>query len=133
MRPLRTLVIYLAVVFIGAALLAPWLYWLVQHFAGHFPKLASSPFHRYVNRALVGLALIGLWPFFKNLGATSAREIGLVSPVGQGRKFGGGFLVGLLSLAAVAALALACGARVIDETLSTTKIIEKLFGAAGTA
>jgi membrane protease YdiL (CAAX protease family) len=133
MRPLRTLIIYIAVVFIGGALLAPWLYWLVQHFAGTFPKLASSPFHRYVNRALLGIALIGLWPFFKNLGATSARDVGLVNPVGQGKKLGGGFMVGFVSLALVAAFALVSGARIFQDQLPTSKIIERLFAAAGTA
>jgi uncharacterized protein len=133
MRPLRTLVIYIAVVFIGGALLAPWLYWLVQHFAEQFPKLAHSPFHRYVNRALLGLALIGLWPFLKNLGITSVREVGLTNPKGQGSRFGGGFLLGFVSLAIVAAIALVSGARVIQENISAGKFAERLFTAACTA
>ena len=37
MRPLRALVIYIAVVFIGGALFAPWLYRLAQLFAHSFP------------------------------------------------------------------------------------------------
>ena len=133
MRPLRTLVIYIAVVFVGGALLAPWLYWLAQHFAQEFPKIAGSPFHRYVNRALLGFALIGLWPFFKNLGATSARDVGLVSPVGQGKKIGGGFLLGFFSLAALAGLAIAAGARRFNMDLSGAQLGEKIIGAALTA
>jgi uncharacterized protein len=133
MRPLRTLIIYLAVVFIGGALLAPWLYWLAQHFAQEFPKIAGSSFHRYVNRALLGLALIGLWPFFKSLGATSFREVGLVNPIGQGGKLGGGFLLGFLSLATLAGLAIAAGARHFNENLAGARLGEKLFGAGLTA
>src|SRR5262245_26600382 len=111
MRPLRALVIYIAVVFVGGALLAPWLYWLAQHFAGTFPNLAHAPFHRFVNRALLILALIGLWPLLRNLGATSCRDIGFVRPNGQWKKLGAGFLLGFVSLAVVAGLALAFGAR----------------------
>lgn len=133
MRPLRTLVIYIAVVFIGGALLAPWLYFLAQHFAGQFPKIANSPFHRYVNRALLGLALIGLWPLLKNLGATSPRDFGLVSPLGQMKKLGGGFLLGFFSLAIVAGIALASGARTFEQNLTAAKLAEKLFAAAGSA
>lgn len=133
MRPLRTLVIYIAVVFLGGALLAPWLYGLAQHFAREFPKLAASPFHRYVNRALTGLALIGLWPLFKNLGATSLRDLGLASPAGNWNKLGGGFLLGFASLAVVAALALGCGARQFDHDLNAGKLAGKLFAAAGSA
>jgi uncharacterized protein len=133
MRPLRTLVIYIAVVFVGGALLAPWLYWLAQHFAHELPKIADSPFHRYVNRALTGLALIGLWPFFKSLGATSFRGVGLVNPIGQGTKFWSGFLLGFVSLAVLASLAIAAGARHFNEDLSGAKLGEKLLGAALTA
>jgi membrane protease YdiL (CAAX protease family) len=133
MRPLRTLIIYIAVVFIGGALLAPWLYFLAQHFAGHFPKIANSPFHRYVNRALLGLALIGLWPLLKNLGATSPRDFGLVNPFGQLKKLGGGFLLGFFSLAIVAAIALASGARTFEQNLTHAKLGEKILAAAGAA
>ena len=107
MRPLRALVIYIAVVFVGGALLAPWLYWLAQSFAHTFPRLVGSPFHRYVNRSLLALALAGLWPLLRNLGATSWREIGLVSPAGHWRKLVGGLLLGFISLALVAAITLA--------------------------
>ena len=62
MRPLRALVIYIAVVFVGGALLAPWPYWLVQTGAQTSPKPANAPFHRYVNRSWLIPALAGLWP-----------------------------------------------------------------------
>lgn len=133
MRPLRALVIYLIVVFIGGALLAPPLYWLAQAFAHAFPKIASEPFHRYVDRSVLGLALIGLWPLVKSLGLKSLPEVGLVKPTGQWSKLGAGFLLGFVSLAIVAALAFACHARRISPKLSDGQIVHKLLGAAAAA
>jgi membrane protease YdiL (CAAX protease family) len=133
MRPLRALVIYLAVVFLGGALLAPWLYWLAQSFAADFPKLAHAPFHRFVNRSLLVLALAGLWPLLRGLGARSAADLGLVKPAGHGRELGEGFLFGFLSLAIVAALALAAGASSLKAHLSFSSVAAKLAAAALTA
>jgi len=130
MRPLRVLVIYIVVVFLGGALLAPWLYFLAQHFAHVAPKLAASPFHRFVNRAVLGLALAGLWPLLKQLGIASLRDAGLVRPAGQGKNFGRGFLLGLASLAVVAGLSLLGGARAFNPHLSAGQLAGKFFGAA---
>ena len=94
MRPLRALVIYLVVVFIGGALLAPWLYRLAQTAAHSFPQIAAAPFHRFVDRSLLILALAGLWPLLRALGATSWRETGLVRLRGQWKKLFGGLLLG---------------------------------------
>src|SRR5437763_16547281 len=102
MRAVQALCIYTLAVFLGGALVAPWLYWLTQLFATWFPHLAGSPFHRFVNRALLGAALIGLWPLFRSLGARSSRDLGLVSPRGQWNNIGAGFALGFLSLAIVA-------------------------------
>lgn len=142
MRPLRALVIYIVAVFLGGALLAPPLYWLVQsvihafpglahsHFFGH---LAAAPFHRYVNRALLGIALVGLWPLVKNLGFASPHEIGLVKPQGQLKKLGAGFLLGLVSLAVIGGLAFALHARQMNPKVSGVDLVHKLFSAIGTA
>ncbi len=96
MRPLRALVIYILVVFLGGALLAPWLYWLVQAGTKSATHIAGAPFHRFVDRSLLLLALAGLWPLLRNLGATSWKEIGFVKPAGQWRKLLGGFLLGFI-------------------------------------
>ena len=133
MRPLRALVIYIVAVFIVGALLAPPLYWLLQHYASTFPKLAAAPFHRYVNRSLLGIALLGLWPLVKNLGFNSAREIGLVRPRGQWKKLGAGFLLGLVSLAIIGGLAFAFHARQLNPKLSGADLTHKLLSAMGTA
>lgn len=132
MRPLRALVIYIVVVFVGGALMAPWLYWLAQSFAHPFPHLAASPFHRFVNRSLLGLALIGLWPLLKSLGAESLRDAGLVRPAGQWKRLFGGFALGFASLAMVVLIVIAAGGRQIDPNVGV-HLAKNLFGAAVTA
>lgn len=142
MRPLRALLIYIIAVFIGGALLAPPLYWLFQSLAHHFPdafnhglgeKVATAPFHRYVNRCILIIALVGLWPLVKNLGFASLAEVGLIKPRGQMKKFGAGFLLGFISLAIVAGLALAFHARHLNPRISAGTMIERLLEAAGAA
>lgn len=130
MRPLRALVIYILAVFVGGALLAPWLYFAAQKLV---PKLAEEPFHRFVNRALLGIALLGLWPLVKNLGATSARDLGLPPPQGKWRNLGAGFLAGFLSLALLAGIILAAGARHLNYSLPAGKVVSRLLTAVGSA
>jgi uncharacterized protein len=133
MRPLRALIIYIAVVFIGGALLAPWLYWLVQTGAHTFPKIAATPFHRFVDRSLLLLALAGLWPLLRALGATSAREMGLILLYGQFKKLFNGFALGFLSLAVVAGIAVGFGGRGIGHNFTAHKIVGTISGAILTA
>ena len=133
MRPFRALIIYLVVVFIGGALLAPWLYWLAQTVAHGFPQIAGAPFHRFVDRSLLLLALAGLWPLMRSLGATSWREAGLVPPHGQWKKFSGGLLLGFISLAVVAGIALGSGNRIFIHSMTAHKIVGTIFSAIATA
>src|ERR1700722_6307806 len=133
MRPLLTLVIYLVVVFVGGALLAPWLYWSAQHAAQSFPKIAGAPFHRFVDRSILILALAGLWPLLRSLGAKSARDLGIVPPYDNLKKLFGGLLLGFLSLAVVAGIAICCGARAPVQNPGAHKIIGIIFSAIGTA
>jgi membrane protease YdiL (CAAX protease family) len=133
MRPVRALLIYILAVFIGGALLAPPLYWLAQSFAHTFPKLATAPFYHYVHRAILGIALIGLWPLAKSLELKSPKDIGIVRPRGQWKKLGAGFLLGFGSLAIVAIIAFACHARQMNPKLLNNQIAPKLLSAAATA
>jgi hypothetical protein len=133
MRPLRALVIYIVVVFIGGALLAPWLYRLAQNVGHSFPQIAGAPFHRFVNRSLLILALAGLWPLMRSLGATSWRETGLVHIQGQWKKLFGGLLLGFVTLAVVAGTALGAGDRVIIQSLTAHKIVGTIFNAIAAA
>jgi len=135
MRLLRALVIYLFVVFLGGALLAPWLYWLAQSAAPHFPhlKLAGIPFHRFMDRAFLGLGLAGLPPWLRAFGMGSWREIGLAGPGSRGKQLCAGLALGFLTLAVVAGSALAGGDRVIAAGLTAHKIAATIPLAAGTA
>ena len=133
MRPVRSLLIYLAAVFIGGALLAPWVWQLAQLGGPLFSRLAHTAFHRYVDRCMEIIALAGLWPFLRALGATSRREIGLVSPFGQFHHLGQGLLLGVGSLVGVAAVSLAGHDRVVAPDLTPAKITGTLLGAAATA
>jgi membrane protease YdiL (CAAX protease family) len=136
MRAARSLLIYLTVVFLGGALLAPWVYWLVQLGAVNFPALqglANNPFHRYVNRSLLALALLGIWPLLRGLGVCSWQDIGLVRPRGQWHLLACGFLVGFCSLACVVILVLAFGAREINSEMSFGRLCGKTLGAGLTA
>ncbi len=128
MRPLRALAIYLAAIFIGGALLAPWLYWLAQSFSGEFPWLAGNPFHRFVDRSFLGVALMGLRPFLRSVGINSWREAGLARSAGQWKQFGAGFLLGLTSLGLAAGCVLLAGARRLDDNLSPLRLLEKVPG-----
>jgi len=133
MRPLRALVIYIAAVFIGGALLAPWLSRAAQLFAHSFPQIANAPFHRFLDRSFLTLALAGLWPLLRSLGATSWRDIGIIPPYGQSKKFVGGLLLGFFSLAAVAGIAIGFGGRGMVQNLAAHKIAGIIFSAIGTA
>jgi len=136
MRPVRSLLFYAGGVFLGGALLAPWLWKAVQTLAVQLPafqNLAAYPFHLYVNRSLLGLALIGLWPLLRSLGVSACRDVGLVNPDGQGRNFSYGFALGFASLAAVALVVLAAGARELNSDELTGRWLEKISGAALTA
>jgi membrane protease YdiL (CAAX protease family) len=104
MRPLGLITLFVAAVFLGGALLAPWLHALIQGLSPYgdvFQKMASQPFHRYVHRSMLFVTLVGLWPFLKTLGVRSWRDVGMVPPAGQWSRLGWGFMLGLGSLALV--------------------------------
>lgn len=86
MRELRLLLLYLGLVFLGGALLAPWAWKSVQACAGAWvplERLAQQPFHRYVNRCLLVLALGGLWPLFRAFGLHGRATHGWQGPWGR--------------------------------------------------
>jgi uncharacterized protein len=135
MRPLRTLLIYTVAVFLVAALLAPWLYRLVQMSTPAHPvlqPLAAKAFPHYFETCLLALALAGLWPLCRGLGANSWVAVGLVKPAGQWQRLLTGFLLGFISLALVAGVTLAVGRRAWDVP-SLASIPPKVLRAVLTA
>ncbi len=110
MRAARSLVIYLAAVFVGGALLAPWVYFLERCIAPH-SGLAAVPFHRFVDRTLLGLAIVGLWPLLGANGLRSWRQLGLVGLVARRSEMASGFLLGWGAVLAAFIPAILCRAR----------------------
>jgi uncharacterized protein len=136
MRPLRKLLIYVGFIFLGAALLAPWIYRFAQWVATDIPaleKIAENPFYRYANRCLILLALVGLWPFLKSLGIHSWRDLGFAPLRSHWRTASAGFFVGFSSLALLAGLVILFGARIIDFRHSGSALAGELLGAIFTA
>ena len=78
--PAAVILLYLIIVFIGAAVIAPHLYASAQFLVGisyRFSFLADPPFHRFVNRCLILLAILGLPSLFRELGLKNASVLGL--------------------------------------------------------
>jgi uncharacterized protein len=135
LRPVRALALYLLAVFLGGALLAPWLFHAVQALAGTVPaleRLAGMPFARYVNRALLIVALLGLPFFVRGSGIRSWRAVGVPPGLIRWRAFGVAFAIGFLSLAAVCAVALLGGGREL-RARTPGELLGHLLGALATA
>ena len=134
MRPVRSLLIYFVLVFVGGALLAPWLYWLTRDLAAHhwpfFDKLASNPFHRFVGRALLGAALLGLWPLLRSCRMLHWRDLGLKAGDRSLTGVAFGFLLGFGSLACVALLAVSLGGRSFNPAHSNAQMMGHVLSAA---
>ena len=136
MRPVRAVGLYLALVFLGGALIAPWVYALVQSASGFFPglqSLAAKPFPRYVNRSFLILGLAGLWPFLRAADLGSARAVGLGRRSDWLSQIVWGFLFGLVSLACVVFIALASGACEPAHDHTPAAVLIHSLKAASTA
>jgi uncharacterized protein len=133
MRPVRAIAIYFAFVFLGGALLAPWTFYAAEALASWnswFDFLAQHSFHRFVNRSLLVVALVGLWPFVRSVSMSDWRELGLREPKRERPKFAIGLMLGFASLAIVAILAIAAGARTTEANHTAAKFMSSL-GKAG--
>jgi hypothetical protein len=136
MRVPRAWLLYLLVVFLGGALLAPALYWLAQGLAFEWPvwqRVAANPFHRYVHRSVEILALAGLWPLLRELRVNSLRQVGWVAPRRlRWQELGDGFALGFLTMAVIAVAALVGGTRMVGSW-SLPGLVGRLGSAALTA
>jgi hypothetical protein len=137
MRVPRAWLLYLLMVFLGGALLAPALYWLAQGLAFEWPvweRVAANPFHRYVHRSLELLALAGLWPLLRELRVNSLRQVGWVAPRRlRWQELGGGFVLGFLTMAVIAGVSLAGGTRTVGSSLTVAGLAGRLGSATLTA
>lgn len=126
--------IYIAVVFLGGAMLAPWVWHAVQDLASLWPAIqgiADQPFHRYVNRCLLVLALAGLWPLFRRSGIHSRAGIGWTGP--WVKPLIAGSTLGLLAMGGVALIAISCGGRQWIPPSELLSWLRRLASAAGSA
>lgn len=136
MRAYRILVLYVGGVLLGGALLAPWLFRVAQSLAQLTPlaaPLGGHPFHRYEHRALLLLAVIGLWPFMRAFGVRSWKDLGISSRPGRGGRILGGIALSIGALALTAVVVLLAGARAIDTDVSLAGLTRTLSRAALTA
>ena len=119
---------YLAAVFAGGAMLAPWLYRGVQQFAPD-SGIAHQPFHRYVNRCLLAGAILGLFPLIRSLGIRSWASLGWVVPIRESRRLATGLGLGFASLALAATVPLIAGIRAFHIEGATTELVRPLLNA----
>jgi membrane protease YdiL (CAAX protease family) len=134
-RPVRALALYLLAVFAGGALLAPWLYHAVRALAESVPALESvarMPFARYVNRALMLTALVGLPLYVRAAGIRTWRDAGVPRGGMRWKAFGAAFALGFASLAAVCLVALAAGGRELKPR-SPGELAGQFLGVLATA
>jgi membrane protease YdiL (CAAX protease family) len=109
---LGALGVYLAWVFGGGALVAPWIWWLGKAMDAAWPDgglgwLVDHPFPRYVHRCLLVLALVGLWPLTRALGCVSWKAIGWGHAADARRRLvwgGGAGMSGILLVVAMEGL-----------------------------
>ena len=118
MRPTRALMAYLAFVFLGAAFVSPWIFEGIR--AAGFENV---PFRRVVSRCLIVLALTGMWPFLKSLGARSRADIGLAKTEHLPHDIPAGVLIGWGLVALAAGICLAVGAAELDSKVSVASRI----------
>jgi len=136
MRPIGTVLIVVVTVFVGGALIAPWLYWSAQMSADlspWFAELAKQPFHRFVHRSLLGLAIPGLGFIAWQNGLTSWRDLGMRRSPLAGRQFAAGAVLGFVSLAIAGLLALIFDARRWNSDLSPSLLGGSIASAMASA
>ncbi len=129
-RPL-TLLGFITLVFLLGALLSPWIYRAVQNASGEVAaRFAAEPFPRFVSRTLLGLALLGLWPLAKTLGATWP-SLGLARP--RARDVLLGAALGFAGLGMFVVIAHLGGARDFRPSIDTAKLARSVGLALGAA
>jgi uncharacterized protein len=134
-RPGRTfsiLLIYLLGVFLGAALLAPWI-WEATHFLFPGTAFLRHPFHRYVNRCLILMSMAGLWPLYRLGFFPDLNGAGWKWRPGLFREVGFGLVLGFVTLALVVFAAWGSGFRTWIPGRGFPLVLLHVARAAGAA
>jgi len=135
MRLLGALAVYILAVFVGGALIAPALHGLVGWGAKQLPLLeglAYQPFHRYVNRCFMVIAILGLWPLAKQAGLTLA-DAGWRDDGARWSNLKRGLAAGFVSLAVPATLCVLAGGRTLAWPDSASLLLKHFGNAIGAA
>jgi uncharacterized protein len=135
MRLLGALAVYIVTVFAGGALIAPWLHALVGWGAEQIPALeglAYQPFHRYVNRCFMVIAILGLWPLAK-VARMSLADTGWSGSDDRWRMLRTGLLVGFISLAIPAAICVVLPGRSFSWPENGALIVKHFVNAIAAA
>jgi membrane protease YdiL (CAAX protease family) len=128
-NPAKAITGYAIAVVVLGALLAPWLFWLVQWLAAHFELFAGwtrHPFKRIFNRSLMIVALVGLWPLLRWIGYRSWSEVGYPCRRAWWRDLLTGFALGQASLT----VAVFATQRTVDWNGVTLPLMGKLIATA---
>ncbi len=130
LRHTIAIAIYLVCVFVGAALLAPFA-WKAVFSDWAFLKFLNEhdDFHRYFNRCLLALALLGLGLLCRFTGIQSFSEIGWDKSKDRWPWLGKGLLLGVASLTAAAALPLLLEARTLAVPTAASDWVRHAFNA----
>jgi hypothetical protein len=116
LRASRAIALYVVAVILLGALFAPWLFWAVQRLAAQLSAvqpLAAYPFRRVFNRAIMIVALAGLWPLLRAIGFRSWSDLGYPRARGWWRQALLGWALGAGSLALVIITTVAWGSRTV--------------------
>ncbi|NCC59554.1 MAG: CPBP family intramembrane metalloprotease [Verrucomicrobiae bacterium] len=132
--PALVLLLYILFVFVGAALIAPFVAWALEGLAVHISffqeELTNIPFHRIVNRCLIFLALAGLWPMFRGLNVASLNALGWNFSKGVPKQLFLGFLYGFPALLIALMINIGVGsAHLTTEFRSFNDSIDIICGA----
>jgi membrane protease YdiL (CAAX protease family) len=131
--PVAVILLYLIVVFVGAALIAPRFYASAQFLRDvsyRFNFIADIPFHRFVSRCLILLAIVALPSLLKGLGLRSASVLGFRGGTRHIVEAFHGFGLSFVALAMLAALFLTFEVRTVDLGHSSARWTQHLKNAA---
>jgi membrane protease YdiL (CAAX protease family) len=124
LRYAAALLMLFVLMFVGGALLTPWVYLVVTHVATWL-GIAADPYPRYLPRVIPFFALL-IIPFITRwAGFKSAGELGIVPPGGQWGKFLFGFFAALLALTMICAIILVSGAITLRAGITFKAVLDK--------
>ena len=136
MRPLRSILLFFAVVLIGGALVAPWLFFLAHWAAVHISGCANwaqVPLHRFVHRSFIAVAILALPRFLRSLGLSGRIDLRAALRAPRWKPLANGIVIGFTSLALILACELLSGSRGWRTDHAPEEICRFLIGAVATA